>query len=282
MKVILYLIFSTLCLVQLVSAQSNHYIYIESENKQPFYVVLNKNIFSAANGGYLIIPQLKNQVYKLQVGFPRNDYAEQNFFIPINNIDYGFVLKQGMDNRWQLMNLLTFNIVSEGDSISNKVSFTDTVLNSSISNSSVEKSIIKKTTTSITADGINETYIDKMNGIEDTIIILIPKTPKQIKPIDATQNCILATEEDFRKLRLQMAAANSETDMLVLGNKEVKEKCFSTEQIKNIGVLFINQQNRLQFFLSAKPYIYDSKNFATLENQFSDSSIISQFRKVQQ
>ena len=224
MKVILYLIFSTLCLVQLVSAQSNHYIYIESENKQPFYVVLNKNIFSAANGGYLIIPQLKNQVYKLQVGFPRNDYAEQNFFIPINNIDHGFVLKQAMDNRWQLVNLLTFNIVSEGDSISSNVLSSDTVLNLSISNSSVEKSIIKKTTTSITADGINETYIDKMNGIEDTITILIPKSPKQIKPIDATQNCILATEEDFRKLRLQMAAANSETDMLIVGNKAVKEK----------------------------------------------------------
>jgi hypothetical protein len=40
-------------------AQQNHFIYIQTENKQPFYVKLDKQLFSSAASGYIILPKLK-------------------------------------------------------------------------------------------------------------------------------------------------------------------------------------------------------------------------------
>lgn len=268
-----------------VSAQPNHYIYIESENKQPFYVVLNKTIYSANTGGYVIIPQLKSQVYQLQIGFPRNQSEELTFYVNIDNSDYGFILQSNSSNRWSLVNLLTFNTILAGDSI---VSITQTPKELTqknillVSNDVIIKPDLQKINEQVTNEGLTQTYIDKIGNASDTIALIIPKTQKKLIPVDAKNNCILASEEDFKRFRLQMAAASNESEMLLLADKSLKQFCYSTEQIKNIGVLFIDQKNRLSFFLVAKPYLYDIKNFGQLETQFSEPSLIAQFRKAQQ
>jgi hypothetical protein len=40
------------------NAQQNHFIYIQAENNQAFYVKLDKKVLSSSVSGYLIIPKL--------------------------------------------------------------------------------------------------------------------------------------------------------------------------------------------------------------------------------
>jgi hypothetical protein len=92
-------------------AQQNHFIYLQTENKQSFYVKLDKKIFSSASTGFLIIPKLLNGEVTLTVGFPKNEWPEQNFTIPISSKDVGFLLKNFDEKSWSLFNLQSLQMV---------------------------------------------------------------------------------------------------------------------------------------------------------------------------
>ncbi|HUS00268.1 MAG TPA: hypothetical protein VMY77_00990, partial [Chitinophagaceae bacterium] len=62
------LIFCTCC--NLVNAQDTHFIYLQTENKQPFFVKLNNKTLNSYPSGYLIIPNLDDGLYSLVIGFP--------------------------------------------------------------------------------------------------------------------------------------------------------------------------------------------------------------------
>ena len=57
-----------------------------------------------------------------------------------------------------------------------------------------------------------------------------------------------ATEEDFLKLRKKMAAAENADDMISIAKKVFKTKCFTTEQVKNLSVLFLSDNGKYDFF----------------------------------
>jgi hypothetical protein len=90
----------------------------------------------------------------------------------------------------------------------------------------------------------------------------------------------IATEEDFLKLRKKMAGAENEDDMLTAARKVFKTRCFSTGQIKNLGVLFLKDEGRYRFFDLSYPFVSDSHLFATLENQLSEPYYINRFRAM--
>ncbi|MEI8059233.1 MAG: DUF4476 domain-containing protein, partial [Ferruginibacter sp.] len=92
-------------------AQQNHYIYIQTENKQPFYVKLDKSVLSSTASGYLIIPKLLDGDYTLKIGFPKNEWAEQSINCIVNSKDGGYVLKNFGDKGWGLFNLQTLVLV---------------------------------------------------------------------------------------------------------------------------------------------------------------------------
>ncbi len=92
-------------------AQQNHFVYIQASDEQPFYVVLNGKIYSSTETGYLIIPQLISGDYPVRLGFPLNKYPEQNFSIPVQNIDAGYELKKENENNWYLANLHSTGII---------------------------------------------------------------------------------------------------------------------------------------------------------------------------
>jgi len=88
-----------------LKAQQSHFIYIQTDNKQPFYVKLDKTIYSSASSGYLIIPQLKTGSYSFVIGFPKNEWPEQNIRCSVENKDLGYILKNFGDKGWGLFNL---------------------------------------------------------------------------------------------------------------------------------------------------------------------------------
>jgi hypothetical protein len=106
-------------LVMMVSAfftlqaksQLNHFIYLQTDNQQPFYIKYNNRIISSSSSGYLILPKLKDGVVDFAVGFPKSDQQEQQFRYTINNADKGFLLKNFSDKGWGLYDLQNSSIV---------------------------------------------------------------------------------------------------------------------------------------------------------------------------
>jgi len=89
-----------------------------------------------------------------------------------------------------------------------------------------------------------------------------------------------ATENDFLQLRKTMAAEKTEADMQKLAVNEFRSICYNTEQIKNLGVLFITEEERYKFYVAAYPYVLDVANFGKLENQLADSYYITRFKAM--
>ena len=89
-----------------------------------------------------------------------------------------------------------------------------------------------------------------------------------------------ATDEDFLKLRKKMAAANTEDAMIAVAQKFLKAKCYTTDQIKNLSVLFLKDAGKYRFFDLAYQFVSDSNNFSTLESQLSEAYYISRFKAM--
>ncbi len=94
-------------------AQQTFFVYIESEAREPFYVLINGKInYSSSIHGFLTIPQMPNGVYDAEVGFVKGKYPEQHFALSIKNQDLGYTLRKLKDNSFDLMNLQTFTTIA--------------------------------------------------------------------------------------------------------------------------------------------------------------------------
>jgi hypothetical protein len=93
-----------LLLVTAAYTQTYHFIYIQSADKQPFYVQYNQKTYSSTATGYLILPRLTNGPLRFVVGFPLDKYPEQTFATEIADRDYGYTLQQA-NNQWTLADL---------------------------------------------------------------------------------------------------------------------------------------------------------------------------------
>lgn len=98
----------------LIKAQQVHFIYLQTENGQPFYVKMDKQVVSSSAAGYLIIPKLTDGNYKLSVGFPKKEFPEEDFQIVVDKKNEGFLLKNFGEKGWGLFNMQSFGIVMGG------------------------------------------------------------------------------------------------------------------------------------------------------------------------
>lgn len=425
-----------------LKAQQNHFIYIQTENKQPFYVKLDKKLYSSSASGYLIVPKLKEGTYNLSIGFPKSEWTEQDMLCTIDKNDLGYLLKNFGSKGWGLFNLQTLDVVMASDNgkvnnvevVNNTDAFSNMLSNvvndSTIRQTETVKEEVKvsakeaektppvsskeiepvkdqvavespkdelklsevkevKTTPAVTkeiekteivkdqvvaindtrstisrslfnknTDGTEMVFIDEANGKKDTIRVFIPadknsvpvveEKPKEIekpkeepktepvkqeekakdsrfleielpnpnkkpegkKPFEnkVTENKDIskgetknqddkpveqiiqktpminsdcksyASDEDFLKLRKKMAAEDNDDDMITLAKKLFKTKCFTVEQVKNLSVLFLKDSRKYAFFDMAYPFVSDSHNFSTLQNQLSETYYINRFQ----
>ena len=104
----------------LVNAQQDRFIYLQTENKQPFFVKINNKVLNSYPLGYLIIPKLDDGLYSIVIGFPGSS-DEQGFNCSINKNDVGFIIKKAGEKQWQLLNVQTDNIIIPGDVITKPV-----------------------------------------------------------------------------------------------------------------------------------------------------------------
>src|SRR6476660_9510016 len=96
----LFILFAFLCFNCFsLHAQQKHFVYVQSEDKQPFAIILNGKVYSSSDYGYIIIPRLDDGDYTFRVSFPMNKFPEQSFSCTVNKKDAGYTLKTD-NNTW--------------------------------------------------------------------------------------------------------------------------------------------------------------------------------------
>jgi hypothetical protein len=104
-----------LCLLFLMSSfgafsQRVYFIYLQSEQEQPFFVKMDEKIYSSSASGYLIFSKLKDSTYNFSIGFPQSKWPEQKFSVVLRGKDHGYMIKNFGDKGWGLYDLQTLSI----------------------------------------------------------------------------------------------------------------------------------------------------------------------------
>jgi hypothetical protein len=445
-----------MCLVFFSSAQQYHFVYIQTDNKQPFYIRTNNIIYSSSPSGYVVVPKLIGAYQQFTVGFPKNEWPSQTMSIDLGDKDQGYLLKNFSGKGWSLFNLQTMELVSKSSQPAPKPAQSNDIKTDEFSNvladvvntpslkeeepkqikastpvsqmgdnseklNADQNTSIKKISSRVAADGQVMVYLDKQDTITDTIKITIPAAPAETppkaahaqkegnpapaevnpptvaakkateeanpptveakqsteeakppisevkpaivetkpttvevkqaavpaesvaeerkpdnkaaaepkpkenaqnptflsmelpnpnlsgdrgkdskpptnanmeetaagspvvgtKPIMINSDCKqIATQEDFMKARKKMVAKDNEDQMVDEAKKLFKQKCYSTEQIKNLGVLLFTDEGKYKLFEAAYPFVFDSQNFKQLESQLTEQYSIVRFRAL--
>jgi hypothetical protein len=422
------------CIVFIARAQQSHFIYLQTDNKQPFYVKLNEKLFSSSASGYLVIPKLPNGTHDLAVGFPKNEWPNQVIPVTVVNKDLGFMLKNFDSKGWGLFNMQSMDVIMANTGLKSPESvqaatrtdeFSNTLAdvvntpsikelkkeevkekeavkvpeparpaaeseikgsaNNTAASPVVESKVaetgnittalpsprdtvmvpsVSKISESKTADGMILKYSVQDDSRWDTVQVIIlqeevvgikeesKETPGETKPVEpllaketkpgeltapkfidielANPNTAKdsadvksakpeekatskektipseaasemknsptgdlpglqminsdckssATDEDFIKVRKKMIAQKDDNEMISAAQKLFRQKCYSTEQVKNLSVLFLKDDSKYKFFDAAYPFVYDTPNFKTLESQLTDPYFISRFKAM--
>jgi len=365
-----------------LKSQQTHFIYIQSEDKQPFYLRLKEKIISSSESGYLIAPKLEQGQLNFTLGFPKNAWPSSSYSLEIENKDLGFQLKKVDDLTWALYNIQTSDLLSpvEVNKVSNQIIETSTdeftnilaevsntpsvkqkkintdnnsaylaptidssalakdnsaLVKINITNDSSaaeiigvrepvqaksvvvnekkeKKSKVKSESGNVKQDfsfldstGRSLTYTIKDGDKEDHVVVfisyekplvfpkeepdsIIPVIVEQIitpDPIQTEVKQVLrcsanAEEKDFLKLRRRMTQEDNEEKMIEVAEKSFKDKCFSTDQVRYLAVLFINEDNRLAFIKMSVNYVSDLSLFGTLQQLFNTEKNINSFKEI--
>jgi hypothetical protein len=92
-------------------AQLSHFLYLQSDNNQPFYIRYNSKIISSTSSGYLLLSKLKEGPVDIIVGFPQSKQPEQPFQLNIDKTEKGYLIKNFGEKGWGLYDLQTANVV---------------------------------------------------------------------------------------------------------------------------------------------------------------------------
>jgi len=110
MKNLVALLILFFCTLQ-TFGQQEYFIYLQTENSQPFYTRIDNKVFSSTGSGYLILSKLPDSITAITIGFPKNVFPEQQFNIPVNHKDGGYLIKNFGDKGWGLFNLQTASVI---------------------------------------------------------------------------------------------------------------------------------------------------------------------------
>jgi hypothetical protein len=105
-----FLLLMIACFSVVASAQKVYFIYLQTEDQAPFYVRMNDKVFSSVASGFLILPNLTDSVYNLNLGFANSTEPEAKFSVAIRQNDKGYIIKK-FDNDLALFDFGDLSIV---------------------------------------------------------------------------------------------------------------------------------------------------------------------------
>ena len=92
------------------SSQRIYFVYLQSEQEQPFFLKMDEKIYSSTTAGYLILSRLRDSTYSFNIGFPGNKWPEQKFSLVIDKKDHGYLLKYFEGRGWGLFDLQNLSV----------------------------------------------------------------------------------------------------------------------------------------------------------------------------
>ncbi len=169
-------------------AQLNHFIYLQTDNQQPFYIKYNNRIISSSASGYLILAKLKEGVIDFTVGFPKSDQQEQQFQCTIERSDKGFLIKNFNEKGWGLYDLQNSSVLYAAVKTDPKVK------NIRVSAPAADdpfSNMLSKVTQDSTVKTVN---IVKEPVVEKPVVVVTP-TPAVTTPATPAKDSIVSVQK---------------------------------------------------------------------------------------
>ncbi|HEX6332850.1 MAG TPA: hypothetical protein VFZ78_01410, partial [Flavisolibacter sp.] len=105
-------------------------------------------------------------------------------------------------------------------------------------------------------------------------VVVAPKRPGR-------SDCkVLAGENDFLRLRKAMAGKFTEEGMINEARKSFRNRCFTTEQVRNLSALFLTASGKYQFFDAAYNFVSDQDQFRNLQSEIMDDYYLNRFKAL--
>ena len=212
-----------------LNAQQYYFAYVQTDNKQPFYVKINDKLLSSSASGYVVIPKLTSGNYTVTFGFPKEQFPQQTINLNIASADAGFLLKDFGAKGWGLFNLETMQVAMNNGvgnntsvpAVSNDDVFSNTLSGAANTDLSVPKkpvtvvvpetkpvvvkaeekvakpiatNPIKRINSSTDVDGRSYTYVDGTDSKNDTINVFIAAN-KVASSIEVPKEVVIVKEE---------------------------------------------------------------------------------------
>ncbi len=260
-------------------AQQYHFIYLQTDNEQPFYVKLNNKILSSSPAGYLILPKMTDGDYHLTVGFPKNEFPEQNFNIAVDNSDEGYLVKNFGDKGWGLFNLQTFGVTMSANAASTQAGDTATKVYSNDLFSKMLANVVKDSTIlekqesprMVEVPGVSKTDSSIGNGKVDSMSTL--SANNSLNPIkesaDTLANVVthLDSVEAEHLDTLPVAMSNTSINYFVPPYKVFSDKSGDGVTMMYVDT-FSNSRDTVLIFIPA-----DTGNISSIaQNKVSDTT----------
>ena len=228
--------FSKACIVILISifghlaapAQLPYFMYIQSENNQPFFVQVGQKKYNSSSIGHCIVPGLLNGQYKVAVSLDEST-SPQDYTVNIKDSDQGFLIKaMNGGTEYALLNLKTAIVQYSGAEKQKALDAEKAKKEADIAKVRAEESAkLEKETLQAAEKKVveeKETILQKQNDEERKI--------REQKAIADLQGDSLTKNEAAEKFIEKVMPAPKE--LKVLTEEEVAQKAFKEKQESEI------------------------------------------------
>lgn len=162
LQLLLMVVALVLLSVASLRAQLNYFVYLESENREPFYIRVQNKIHAAPNG-HLILSKLVEGDLKLELGFPKTSMPEQQFSIAIGKKDRGFLLRNFSDKGWVLYDLQESQLIAAA---------------------SKQAQVVVQPTASNLAAAVNDPFANMLAAVTQDSTVKQVTVQKEVLPVD--------------------------------------------------------------------------------------------------
>jgi hypothetical protein len=336
-------------------AQENRFLYLQTDDGQPFYVKTGNVHHSSTLSGFLILSRLQDTAIDFVLGFPRDMYPAQRFRVSPVDRDRGLVLKRREDGRWVLFDLQNME-ATPGEEVSREApvsrqalpaattdSFT-TMLSTAIGDSSlletkvtggrndegatgtkaasvagvdstkaiqelpspavgsVLPSVAAKSATdsAISADSVKSDTsaepVQRPTSLVDSVRYTAPAAVPKVSPAAAEQptsrissgvsrpdrtDCKSSqTVKQLGDLRRRMESIKDEEARVAEAVRELRLRCFTTEQVRSLLVVFDREEGRFKLLSAAYPHVQDPSAYPGLLPVLKDPYFIHRFKRL--
>lgn len=87
-------------------------------------------------------------------------------------------------------------------------------------------------------------------------------------------------DNDLEKLKKKMVSSNTDDKMIQTAKKYIEDKCVTTDQVKSLGLLFLTDDGRYNFFDAMYKNVYDISAFSSLQSQLIDPYYKKRFQAM--